>query len=134
MQCSEQQEQHARDEKRGAGQHNTEEGEHRASEQQYKPPAPPRGSRESHYPADAGSCIRADVRGRIVDCTEHQAPPSCREPEALPRTYSFSCLQDNRLTMTGTAECRASGAAAHLVGQLFARDSVLFAELLELFQ
>jgi hypothetical protein len=69
-----QQEQHARDENRAAGQRDTKDSEHSASNQEQDPPAGPHGACEPHYLAEAGRHIRADVRRRVTDVIEHPGP------------------------------------------------------------
>ena len=109
MQQGEQHEQDARQENRGAGQHDAKDGEHRAGHQEQGPPAAPRGAREPHHRAGAGSCIRLVSRvSRSMP-----APSFCGRHQILPRNVVVPRLQDNRPTMTrqdpGIAGLRANG-------------------------
>jgi hypothetical protein len=69
-----QQEQDARDENRAAGQRDTKDSEHSASNQEQDPPAGPHGASEPHHLAGAGRRIRADVGRRVTDVIEHPSP------------------------------------------------------------
>ena len=96
MEQSEQQEQDARDKDRAAGQHDPEDGEHRAGNQEHSPPAGSRGVCEPHRPAGTGRRIWADVCGRIK---EHPGPLLLSGHQILGNVL-VPCLQDNRLTLT----------------------------------
>ena len=71
MEQGDQQEDDARQENRAAGQHDTQEGQHRASKQEQGPPAGPRGAGEPQHRSGAVRSIRAGARERCTDVSEH---------------------------------------------------------------
>ena len=102
MQQGDEQEQDAREEDRAAGEHDTQEGERCAGNQEHGPPAGPRSAGEPHHWSGAGRCILSGAAERVTDVNEHPGPfLHAGSHQALRGKLLVSCLQDNRLTMTG---------------------------------
>jgi hypothetical protein len=102
MEQGEQQEQDARDEERAAGQENTQQGEHGASEQEDGPPVGPHDASGPRHHPGAGRRLRAGIGGRVTDVVGH--PGSLLrtgEPSGCAGNVLVPCLQDNCLTATG---------------------------------
>jgi hypothetical protein len=108
-----QQEQHARDENRVAGQRDTKDSEHSAGNQEHDPPAGPHGACQPHYLADAGRHIRADPRRPATDVIEHPGPLlRVGSHQTLLGSLLAPCPQDNRGWVPACSRVPTAGATA----------------------